>query len=501
MINKCIIVLAVLISYGFKTGDKLMLKIATPFKFNEKNIDPAFVRVVQDATLARAMYSGLLEYDKNGRLVLGVASNYKIDKNQIEFEMAPKVLLENGEYLGIEDVEFTVKRNLIKNTTTHSKLKGFFCNNGEVVEIDKPCAGITLDRNKNKIIFVLDSGAKLDSFVSMLTSHDMRIIPRKSVNKDLEIVDRKLVSGPYKLIKVSASGEDLELAANKKHYRVSEKSAQSVMLKYVDASNLEKSFKNNEIDVIPLFHKMSLDLYEKLSVENNGFKTEGIKNMFLRFTKKGFENFNSNERLVLGNIFKSEYLKLVKPNKLFNVGNTVYPKLSEAYLDESDLIGLNKKISESIMKFKSSKKIKVGVLKTVHVEIQEAFEKNPNFIFQLLEKPIMDLRDMELPDAYIESIDSTFTETSNLLVYALRMGLYGHSEVQANDIINELYNENDSDKKLDKIKKIHRDILYEGRAIPFGHSPYVSISNKKWNLGFSKYFAATNIDEITENDK
>lgn len=488
------------VSYGFKVSGENMLKIATPFKFNEKNIDPAFVRIVQDATLARALYSGLLEYDKNGRIVLGVATNYKINKNEIEFEIGKKVKLSNGDYLGVEDVEFTIKRNLIKNTTTHSKLKGFFCREKEVVEIDKECSGIRTDKEKNKITFILDNEAKIDSFISILTSHDMRIIPRKSVDKDLEIVNRKLVSGPYRLENISKDRETLELAANENHYRFNSKISKKVMLKYVDIPYLEASFKNREIDVIPLFHKMPLDLFEKLSLENNSFRTEGIKNMFLRFTKKGFEKFKPEERLALGNIFKQRYLSEVKMNKLFQRGSTIYPKLSEAYLSEKEIENLQTVIQVAIEKRKKSSKIKIGLANSVYLDLKKSFYNDDNFEIVLLDKPILELNESDMPDAYIESIDSTFTETSNLLVYALRMGLYGYTEKQANEIINNIYNERNPDKKVEIIKKIHEEILLEGRAIPFGHSPYVAISTKNWSLGFSKYFAATNIDEIVKND-
>lgn len=500
MIKFLFVITVIISSYGFSKVDGKMLKIATPFKFDKKIIDPAFVRVVQDATLARALYSGLLEYDRNGRIMLGVASNYKIEKNKIEFELGKKTLLFNGEYLNVEDVEFTIKRNLIKNTTTHSKLKGFFYNENEKVQLDQPCSGILLDKSKNKITFILDSENKIDAFITVLTSHDMRIIPRKSTDKNLEIINYKLVSGPYRYEKLSDDGGELDLVANENHYKINKNVAKNVVLKFVETQKLEDSFLKNKIDVIPLFHKMPLELFETLSLKHNSFKTEGIKNMFLRFTKKGFEKFNKEERLGLGNRFKDEYLKLFINSKLFVPGITIYPKLSEAFLSEGDLAELQNAINESINKLKTHKKIKIGATPITYPSLKELFKTDPNIEIVIMEKPILELAEQELPDAYVEAIDSTFTETSNLLIYALRMNLYGHNEKEAHAIINSIYDEKDQDGKLVIIKKVHKQILLEGRAIPFGHLPYVAISNEKWKLNFSKYFAATNLDEITINE-
>lgn len=500
MIKILLIMTIIISSYGFSKVDGKMLKIATPFKFNEKIIDPAFVRIVQDATLARALYSGLLEYDRNGRIILGLASNYKIEKNKIEFELGKKTLLLNGEYLNVEDVEFTIKRNLIKNTTTHSKLKGFFCNENEKIQLDQPCRGMVLDKPNNKITFVLDSENKVDAFITLLTSHDMRIIPKKSTDKNLDIINYKLVSGPYRFENISESGEELELVANENHYKIKKGVAKKVVLKFVEIQRLEDSFLKNEIDVIPLFHKMPLELFEALSSKHNSFKTEGIKNMFLRFTKKGFEKFNKDERLGLGNRFKDEYLKKVVTSKLFTRGVTIYPKLSEAFLSEGDLKEVQTAINESINDLKTNKKIKIGATPVTFTILKESFKSDLNIEIIKMEKSILELSEKELPDAYVEAIDSTFTETSNLLIYALRMNLYGHSEKEASEIINSIYNEKDQDGKLVIIKNIHKQILLEGRAIPFGHLPYVAISNEKWKLNFSKYFAATNIDEITTNE-
>lgn len=481
-------------------ADIVKLRIATPFKFEESKIDPSNVKTVQDATIARALYSGLLEYDKLGRIVLGAAEDFKVQGNEILFSLGKKVLLSNGEYLSAEDVEFTIKRNLIRNTSTHSNLRGFLCGAEIITSLDKGCKGIDVQKEKNSIRFILENENKMEMFISILTSHDLRIVPRKSVNTNLEIVNRKLVSGPYFLENISSNAEEMEMRANRNHFKMREKSAKSVVFKKIEYADLEKKFQNNEVDVIPLFHNLNMDLFKELSKSNNSFKTEGIKNLFLCFTPKGFKRFTDEERFAIGHRFVEKYLKFNKQSDLFVTGITIYPNLSEAYLNTEELFEIHKKIELQKKKFKSKRKMKIALIKSTFEKIKNEINLNDNVELMILDKPIYQYKD-DAPDAYIETLDSTFTETANSMIYALRMGIYGYSSHDANEKIDKIYSEKSLEKKVEIIKKLHKEIIAEGRMISLGHAPYVAISKKSWSLDFSKYFAATNIEDITSDIK
>lgn len=478
----------------------LKVIIATPFKYNESNIDPANVQSVQDATIARAMYGGLLEYNKDGKLVLGLASKYEVEGNKVTFDVGKKSKLSNGEYLSARDVEYTFKRNILRGSTTHSNFRGFVCGEENIKHIEQSCSGIVVDEKLNKITFILTSEQLVDSFISIVTSHDFRIIPRASLDENLNIVNRKIVSGPYFLEKINKDNNIMELRANEYHYKVSEKNSKTVILKHVSESELEARFENGEIDVIPMFHFMNLSTFKKLSVDNNNFKTEGIKNFFIRFTNKGFSKLNSRERLIMGNQFKEKYLNINPTSDLFIHGETIFPELSEAYLDKKFLSEYGIAIKKDDIKLNKNKKLIIGLTKLTYEKVKKEMGENQSFDIVLLEKPISQIEERDLPDAYLETIDSTFTGTASALVYALRVGVYGFDKTESEAMIRELYAIKDYDMKLELIKNIHKKILIEGRAISFGHAPYVAISNKRWRINFSKFYAATSLLDITHDE-
>lgn len=479
---------------------ELKIIIATPFEFNESKIDPARVENVQDATIARAMYGSLLEYNKEGKLILGLASNYSIEGNNVTFEVGKKSKLSNGEYLSVRDVEYTFKRNIILGKTTHSKFNGLVCNDENIKNIEQDCNGIVVNEKENKITFILRNESLIDSFISVVTSHDFRIIPRAALNKYLEIDNHKLVSGPFYFERISENKNEIELRANEFHYKHSMKNPQVIILKQVNESDLEKKFINKEIDVIPMFHFMNLSTFKRLSIDNNYFKTEGIKNFFIRFTDIGFKKFSNSERVVFGRKFKDKYLKINPTSDLFTHGKTVFPMLSEAYLDQGDLSLYDEKFQQEMSIVKTNKKLRVGLTKNTYEKVKNEIKEEDPFEVVLLEKSINQLKNEELPDAYLETIDSTFTDTASAIVYALRVGVYGFDHTESDLIIKNLYSEKDQNKKIELIKKVHMKILMEGRAVSFGHAPYVAISNKQWNINFSKFYAATSFLDITLNE-
>lgn len=165
-----------------------------------------------DADLAQLIFSGLLKYDRDGKLINDLAQSYDIsdDKKTYTFHLRQDALWQNGEKLTADDVKFTF--DILQDPAYKSPLR-------------QSWRGITINRLDDATIeFVLEQ-----PYFAFLEKLTLGILPKhiwENVNPDrFTLADfnlRPVGSGPYAFSRIQKDSAgtiaSIELASFPKYY-------------------------------------------------------------------------------------------------------------------------------------------------------------------------------------------------------------------------------------------------------------------------------------------
>ena len=467
------------------------LKIAVPFELNKTPYDPARVEITQDANIVRTLYSNLLEYDANGKLILGLADSYEVNGNKVTFKLGVKGIFSNGDKITGKDVEVTFLRLLNSNRGTHSSIKNLLC--GASSNAQPPtCSGIK--STSNEISFEVNSPESVEMLINAITSHDLRIIPFKALDKDLNIADETVTSGLYSITSKDFVKNEMNCKINENHFRYNKLNPPSLTFKYIEYLKEFEALESGVVDLIPTFYTTSYRIFKEMKNNYSTYETEPIKLIHVVFDKRAFEEMTAKDRITYGLKIKNMSLDAFPSYRLYKPATEYFPNFSEASLSQKD----DEEIKELYNKqnlYVSSKKFIFRTDQEAIELFENAKEKDKNIVFQLNTKLYENLKKEELPHAFFQSVDTAFYDTESVMLYALKRDKFSFgTENQA--YIDRLSNKS-KEERIKVIKEIHKRILEEGRIVPIAHAPYFAIANKKWKLEFSKYFAGSPVWGIT----
>ncbi len=486
--SKFVIIIMMSLAASCIKPENLELKIAVPHKFESKIFDPSKVINTQDANIVRSLYSNLLEYDSSGRLVLGLADSYKVTENSIIFSLGKRGIFSNGQAISGYDVEATIIRIILLKQSTHSDLSSLLCDDVEKNGNQFRCQGVVATSNSVK--FVLKDNMKVDSFIKALTSHDLRIIPKGSLDENFSIIKTELTSGLYSLHSVDLNLNMAKIIINKHHYRYNANLASTILYKYIENLKEFDALESGDIDLIPTFYPTSYRIFQEKKNDYSTYETAAIKLYFIAFTEKAFIDLSESERIKFGNQVKDLSLKSFPSYRLYKKTDYFFPDISEAYLKDENVTWSYVDISPSSKKF---------VFRTDKEAIDlygNNINQYKNIEIQKNDKPYKMLLPNEIPHAYYESMDTAFYDTDSVMIYALKIDLFNFGKKLNEDYIKRLSGSSEAER-LELVKDIHRKVLKEGRVIPIVHAPYFAIANKKWKIEFSKYYAGSPVWGIT----
>ena len=114
------------VNWSHRRGDgmKPLGQLKVQF-YNEEGLpDPADISSTGSWYLLNHISSGLVAYDpKQGRFALFLAKSWRIEGDgTYTFELSDDAKFSDGTPIRAQDVEATIKRNLIKKTSTHFHL-------------------------------------------------------------------------------------------------------------------------------------------------------------------------------------------------------------------------------------------------------------------------------------------------------------------------------------------------------------------------------------------
>ena len=213
-----------------------------------------------DRDLTELIYSGLMKYDVNGKLVLDLAKEYKTEEDGriYDFTLKEKIYWSDGKPITADDIVFTIKT--IQNPSYKSPIRASWL-------------GVKVEKTSDLAVrFELKNPSAV-----FLESCTLKIMPRhiweniSSQNFSLSSYNLKPIgSGPYKIRKVSQDDENnvksIEMIPN---FRYAGNQPNLNRIKFVffkEEKDLLKAAKSKDID---------------------GFSTASIKD-YKSFLRKGF---------------------------------------------------------------------------------------------------------------------------------------------------------------------------------------------------------------------
>jgi hypothetical protein len=467
----------------------LNLRIAYPEFQPASFYDPSKIDTARQANILRNIYSRLVEFDKDGNLVGGVAKSFEWIGDSVVFEFRDGLRTIDGRQIGAEDAAVSLKRLIVLGKNTHGEIANFLCANDPPRTIGDSCKGIRVDGNK--LVLTLEAQEKRPFFVPILASLDFAVIPKDSIDlsdSKLPIVDYRNTSGPY-FIETDSAGGAFVLAVNPSHFNFSKDIAQKIEVVPAAGSDATEKFKNGEVDLITTVDATPFLKLVELAEQTQGgglHRTHNIRLLMVAFTEKGRRDLSLDERICVAQSIRESSAAILK-NEGFQSTKQFFPVLGAGSLDETQLADLEHRHARPAGTCKS---IRIGFKPAMPSQYRELLRASGNSIVDLKSAPWRTPIE-EQPDAYLDLTDSSFYEDFSLISYSIASGVFSERGEKSRAWLNSYMETESKAERLLKLRKLHFDSIAEVRVIPLGFAPYVAVARAPWKFEFSKFYAGT----------
>jgi len=277
-----------------------------------------------DRTLIGLVYSGLMTYDKDGKVITDLAKSYSIsdDGKTYTFELKDNLFWQDGANLTVDDVIYTIKT--IQNSDYKSPLRANWLNVG-------------IEKTSNKSISLYLSSP----YNSFLENCTLKIIPQhiwKNIPAESFALSpynlQPIGSGPYSFSGIQENNnsfiQSITLSANYKYYD---------KLPYI--SKIYFRFFENKDDLVAAANKKSIDGFAALAIDDSQASVEkaihqgwssnetfSVYNFTLPRYFAVFFNGQSSRLLSDSNIAEALNYSVNKPELLGKISDTFKEKVS-----------------------------------------------------------------------------------------------------------------------------------------------------------------------------
>lgn len=218
-----------------KSLDLIRVRIGT-----KKEIpDPANIMTTGDWYFLDHISSGLVSYDHERNLFTpNIAEKWKItDKNIYLFKLRKDLQFSDGTLITPSDVERSLKRLLIKKSSTHLPLWNYIIGCDSLKSIEEYCSGLIVNSDGDLEISLK---TRSESFFLQLASPETGIWSKSDIDtKNLTIKPTKY-SGPYKVSTITEKGVLIERNENSlvsQKFPNSPKKIELISMPIIDAEN------------------------------------------------------------------------------------------------------------------------------------------------------------------------------------------------------------------------------------------------------------------------
>lgn len=483
-----------------KMGQTIKKKLSTPFttSVNFKKLDGKNIVTTIQYQLLINLNLTLLEYDKNANLNTLLAEDYSITNNTINFQIKKGIKTVSGHEIKARDAEISLKRLLNSKEGSHSKLADLLCT--EDLQ-DAICPGITSSEYELKI--TARKKSYIPFILSLLTNADNVILPLTALDSnryDSHIINFKETTGPYfiDLEKV----EDMEidkfkLQLNERHPMASSDMAKEVIYTKTDRNNILQNKKlNKSFNYIQNVTGLKLSDISDLQEHDSSLKilpTLELKNTIILTTSKGRKDFSEVERIHYGLQIKNLILNSAsgKPN-ILEEQIEFFPTASDGNLRDDQKIKVletYENIAKTVLI--SNREIRVGLYKMTYERYKDELMKIKGLIIVPVTNSPLE-KNTEKVDMFIDTIDSSFTESLDLLQYNKTFGIFSITD----NLMQKYVDAESKEIRIKILQDIHFKSITEGYFVNIGAAPYYTILDKEWSAEPSKFFVGFPIWKI-----
>lgn len=497
-----IVVIRLLDGKQVPQSSDLTLRVSFPADRPISSYDPASVSWDYEGGLFNELFSRLIEFDSEDRMIGGMASSFHWEEgSKAVLKIRDNIVTIDGIPITAEDVEFSLKRAIVLNSTNHADLVALLCDGNLLKSINDPCPRMEVKDN-NTIVFHLRE--KYFFFFSTIGCIDLSIVPIRSIDpKTLKIIDFRNTSGPY-FVESSDSQGNMTLAANQKHFSWHPMMPQKlVLVPRTTPESIVEGYRKGIVDHIPTWSHLPVRKYFDLfrTIENSAqlHTTMAIRVGFAYFTENGLK-IPVERRLKIAkkmhqaidamyggkdDIPEEPTLGFIPPANFGGLSSSQTKTLKEFFdsiPDDEVGRGLRLKsypvsmsLSETFGQFLPEMSIKIGDLATA--------EENPD----------------DEPDLLFIGMDTSPGEEMASVTLLVREGIIV-PEGSSSEWLAKYSEEANIETRRSMLNSAHfRSLVEDPRTIPFFTTVYVAITRKPWATNFSRLTAGPVLHSIRWN--
>lgn len=471
------------------------LRIAFPYNKAAKAYEPTRIHLAPEYIFLENTFSPLFELSPtDGKVEPGVAESSHWRDNELFIKIRKGLKTIDGYEITPKDVEFSLKRLLVKTGNTHGNFKDLVCGSVSVKSVNDQCEGIRIQDD----YVVLKVAGKSAFIIPMLSAIDFAIVPKKSVDpENLNITDYRNTTGLYYVERDSETG-DIVLAANPEHYHYSKSVPQRVILVPVDPSNKEDSlnrFRREEIDLITTIDSARPESIIELSRElpnSTLHVTMNIRSLILVFTERGITELTPIQRFSIGKLIRQAVVDKFGSLPGYERSHQFFPSFGDGALSDNEITDIESKYNEvedikdlalsmTTVRVGDIAKFKEAIQKTLpNVAIEEgvtapAFEKHSTI--------------KTMPHMYIGGPDTGFNEDISLISYSLAAGFFGMNPKERESWLANYMSKSNKEDRMQLLRGVHAKALGAPIFIPLLVCPYTALAQNSWQPHLSQLYA------------
>lgn len=455
-------------------------------------VDPAVVQSSYQSLLVNNLFSRLAEYDNDGQIQAGVSTKFYWKNNSLIFEFGKKVKTASGHFINANDAAVTIRRLIKLDSTTQVNLKLFLCDIRSTEEVFKGCDAIKVENDK---LILTPTNLKFKPYLlKALTSISFGIIPAQQIDKNtLAILSLKETSGPYYL---EYKDSKRWILKPNDHFYVSNTAPREVILLNLEANEIWDHFIENKIDVVTTLNSVDTEVLEKIkSVPDLQIsETIGIKLFFIKFSPKALIDFTPEQRLYLGERFRSIMKDRYNLPINHKPTNQFFSDVGHGHLSPEQELKISN-LRQNAKPGEFRRKAKFYLYKSLEKKLspfKEILEVEPVLTDQraYMQKP------EERLDVFTGTTDSAYEESLGLLSYNFSQGTFGLNDTQAAEWMKKYVDTEDEQKRFSMIQDLHYKTLENGITVPLFKAPYTAVARNHFKVNLSKIFASTQFWDI-----
>ena len=296
-----------------------------------KNANPIYTSGTIDSSVSRLVFSGLLKYGNNHKLVGDLAQSWEIDKSEKKYtvHLRKGVKWHDGQPFTAKDVVFTIK------TIQNSDSESFLRSGWKEVAVQA--------ENDTTVVFKLPSvyGAFIHSLtVGILPEHVLGSVPPNQLRSSNFNNIKPVGTGPFELDTVEVIGKGADertvrvgLAGYDNYHFGKPSISRFVVRTFLDEKTLIEGYQNKEIDAMVGLTSVPDELQEDRTTIDYGIPLTAETMVFFKTSDEVLQDTEVRRALVLG------------ANRAKIIDSIGYPLLAA----KSPLLSLHKSYSKNLI--------------------------------------------------------------------------------------------------------------------------------------------------------